>query len=46
MEIPNVGVFFIRNHVAAIRFNDYLVNDTRVDIVIIIYLGCFKEECL
>lgn len=30
MEIPNVGIFFIRNKVAAIKFNDYLVNDTRV----------------
>jgi len=30
MEIPNVGVFYIRNRVAGVKFSDYLVSDTRV----------------
>jgi hypothetical protein len=33
MEIPNIGVFYIRNKVAGVKFNDYLINDTRVRMV-------------
>jgi hypothetical protein len=30
MEIPNIGILYIRNKVAAIKYNDYLVTETRV----------------
>jgi hypothetical protein len=29
MDIPNVGVFRIRNSTAAVSFNDYLMNDAK-----------------
>jgi hypothetical protein len=35
MEIPNIGVFYIRNKVAGVKFNDYLINDTRVRMFVI-----------
>jgi len=31
MDIPNLGKFFIRNHTAAIAFDDHLISDTLVN---------------
>lgn len=30
MEIPNIGVFYVRNKIAAVRFNDYLIHETKL----------------
>ena len=29
MEIPNVGVFRVRNGIAAVTFSEYLLQDTK-----------------
>lgn len=29
MELPNTGIFRIRNNVAAIQFNDFLIRDAK-----------------
>ena len=43
MEIPNVGIFYIRNKVAGVKFNDYLISDTRVQQLCLIVV-CFEED--